>query len=614
MPLVKLNLRPGIVRDATEYSASGGWWDCNRVRFSQGQPETIGGWVRYTTEAFEGICRTLFRHVDNSGNVYTFLGTTTKLYVESGGSLTDITPVRATTTPNNVIDTTDTLGAINITDTAHGASVGDSIIVSGASDVGGLVAATYINKEHVITEVVDANNYKVDTGGTATSTVANGGGSLTIQYLYFTGTNATTFGTGWGTGTWGHDTWGSDSDTPAVLATTRVWHMDNFGEDMVINARNGAVFYWDATTPTARAVYISTLAGAANTPEIASRILVSQNSRHVVAFGCDPLSSSTQNKLLVRWSDQEDAADWTPSTTNQAGDYILSRGAEIVAAVQTRSDILIFTDKALYNMQYIGGQLVFGFTVVADNIYVAGPNSAIAHNDVVYWMARSGFYMWSGRVQHMVCPVETYLFNDVDWSEGSKVFACTNSIYNEVTWFYQSVNADEVDKYVTYNYVENVWYYGSLPRTAWVENPGGFYPLAASTDGYLYQHEFGHCDGSESGLCINAYIESGPIEIGDGDKFLFVDRLIPDIDFTGSDSATPAVTMTLSTRNYPGGASFGTETNSIVRVTSDPQTFTTKKNVRLRGRTIKLRIDTSETGTYWRSGGNRIDVREDGTR
>ena len=613
MALVKLDIRPGVDRNSTEYENTGGWYDSNRVRFRSGHPESIGGWQRYSDESFIGMCRSLFRHTDNLGINYTALGTTVKMYVETGGQLSDVTPIRATASLTDPFDTTDTLYTITVTDVGHGANAGDYIIINGSTAVGGITDEV-INAEHVITSVVDADTYTITVTTAATSTANGGGAGITINYLYYSGTDATVYGTGWGTGTWGRSTWGSGSTAVAATDTVRIWNIDNFGEDLIVNPRNGPVFYWDATTPDTRMVNITTLGGATNPPEVATKTLVSQNSRHVIAFGCDPLSSSTQNKMLVRWSDQEDAADWTPSTTNQAGDYQLNKGSRIVTALQTRSDILIFTDKTLYNMQYIGGQLVFGFQVVADNIYIAGAQSAVAVNDVVYWMGASGFYAYDGRVQPIQCSVQDFVLVDIDWSATDKIFACSNMMHNEVTWFYQSVDGTEIDSYVTYNYVENLWYFGHLARTAWIDDPGGFYPIAASTDGYLYTHEKGVLDESvDPPVDIGAWIESSPIEIGDGDKFSFIDRLIPDIDFHGSIASSPSVTITLTNANWPGGAGFGATSSIIVQEPSS-NTYTTKKNVRMRGRSVKIKVQSSVAGTRWRSGHNRIEIREDGAR
>lgn len=608
MTLVKLALKPGITRDSTAYTGSGGWYNGNRIRFRGGQPESIGGWTRYTTEQFVGTCRSLFRFADLTGNVYTGLGSTVKYFIESGGQLTDVTPVSSTASLNNAFSTTSGSPIVTVADTAHGASAGDYIIISGSAAIGGITPSG----EYIVTSVVDANTYTITHSANASSTVAGGGGaSISISYLYPVGTDSTTLGTGWGTGTWGRSTWGSGSTSTAVTSSTRIWYADNFGEDLIVNPRNGGIFYWDATTPTTRMVALSTLSGDANIPTIATKTLVSQHSRHVVALGCDPLSSATQNNMLIRWSDQEDAGEWTPSTTNQAGDYQLNKGSKIITGLQTRSDILIFTDKALYNMQYIGGQLVFGFTTLADNIYIAGSQAAVSVNDAVYWMANSGFYVYNGRVQPIACTIQDFVLQDVDWDAADKIYACTNNMFHEVTWFYQSSGATEVDSYVTYNYVDNLWYFGELPRTAWVDDPGAIYPIAASTDGYLYTHEFGTYAEESTPGDIGAWIESSPIEIRDGEQFAFVDRFIPDVDFSGSEASAPEVTVTLSNANWPGGEVFGAESKTVVSAGS---THTNKRNVRLRGRSIKLKIASSAAGTRWRSGTHRIDVREDGNR
>ena len=596
-----------------------GWIDGNRIRFRLGHPESIRGWEKATSEAFLGIARTLYKFADNSGNLYTAIGTSKKFYVESGGTLTDITPIRDTNTLGaDPITTVDLSSTVTITDVAHGATAGDYVIISGATAFNG-IAIEALNQEFEILSVPTADTYTVETSDAANASGAGGGAAVQAEYLYYTGTNSTIYGTGWGTGTWGRGTWGSSYVGSAFATDTlRIWSCDNFGEDLVFNPRGGPIFYWDATTPTARGVDIGTLSGATDTPEVAIQALVSQQSRHVIAIGPNTLGTAIQDKMLVRWSDSEDVADWTPTTINSSGDYVLNRGSEIITAVQLRSDILIYTDQAMYLMQYIGGQFVFGFTVIANNIYLAGRNAVVSVGDSAYWFGSAGFYVYDGRVSEIPCPLERWLLEDVDTDNGDKIYACTNTLCHEITWFYQSVDSatDEVDKYVTLNYEEQVWYYGELARTAWIEDTISVYPVAASPDGYLYSHEGVSTDGStEPASDIGAWIQSGPIELGSGDNFVFVDRIIPDVNFTGSlDSTTPTVDLTLSARNWPGAADFDPETHSISRLTVSPDTFTNKKNVRLRGRTISLRADSGGTGSIWRLGDIRADFRPDGSK
>lgn len=612
MAFLKLDLKPGIVRDTTEYSQSGGWYDSNRIRFRSGKPETISGWQVLTTQAFSGYCRSLFRTIDNSGTVRTGLGTTCRYYIESGGQLTDVTPIRQTNAGLiNILSTTISTNLININEVSNNVQVGDHVIITGASAIGG-IPSDDINGERDVYSIIDNDNYTILVATAATSTVSGGGGTITIEYLYFCGVDNTSYGTGYGTGTYGHDTWGSSSISAASIATTRIWNTDNFGEDLIINVKGGPIYYWDATAPSTRIIPLTSLPGASDAPTISNDILVNQQSRHVIAFGANALGSPTQNKMLVRWSDQEDAADWTPTAVNQAGDMQLNRGSQIVCAIPTRSDILIFTNHALFNMQYIGGELVFGFTMVADNVHIIGANGAIGVGDSVYWMSHSGFYVWNGRVDNVPCTIESYILADLDFSEADKVYAASNITNNELIWFYQSVNATEVDKYVAYNYVDGLWYYGSMARTSWIEDLNDIHPIAASTDGFLYTHEFGEYDGSTNpGGNIGSFITSSPIEIADGDSFMFVERFVPDIEFSGSVASSPTVTVRLSNENYPGGADFDAEEKSVIEVDPD---YTTKKNVRLRGRSIKFKLSTGTAGTKWRAGSFRLDGRPDGAR
>ena len=404
--------------------------------------------------------------------------------------------------------------------------------------------------------------------------------------------------------------------------TLRIWSHDNFGEDLIINVRNGGIYYWDKSTssasPFGRAVAISELAGAdATTPTIAKQILVSDRDRHIIAFGCDPENNvGVQDPLLIRFSSQGSPTTWESLATNTAGDLRVGSGSEIVTAVETRQQILVFTDASLHAMQFLGPPFTFGINLISENITTAGPLCAVAVEDAVFWMGREEFYVFNGQVQKLPCSVRSYVFNDFNFLQTQKVTASLNSSYSEIWWFYPSANSDTVDRYVIYNYQEKVWYYGALPRSAWLDRGINQNPIAAGLDGYLYTHEIGQDDGSTTPASpITAYIESSQVDIGDGENFVFMRRLIPDLTFDSSSVSDPAANFILKTRNFPGGQYLQTSTDAVTRSATVPvEQFTDQVHVRLRGRSFALKIESNDAGVAWRLGSPRVDIRPDGRR
>ena len=639
MPLTKLQFQPGINRDTTSYSNEGGWFDGDKIRFRAGFPEKIGGWTKVSVKSFLGSCRALhpWRALDLSN--YIGVGTHLKYYIEEGQGFYDITPIRATTSAGDVtFSATNGSSTITVADTAHGAVVGDFVTFSGAASLGGNIAANVLNQAYRITEIVNANSYKISarTAGTSVSDITvdgqysptlvnangsdtgNGGSSVVGAYQINVGLDTSVFGTGWGAGTWSRQGWGDAAVIDPVKDTLRIWEHDNFGEDLVLNVHNGNIFYWDKTNGLAtRAVALNTLAGASGTPTIATKVIVSDVDRHVIAFGCDPLTNiGVQDPLLIRFSDQENAADWTPTTTNTAGDLRLGSGSKIVTAVETRQQILVFTDVSLHAMQYVGPPFTFGINMISENITIRSPISVAAVEDTVYWMGKNEFYVYNGGVQTLSCSVRDYVFSDFNTQQAEKAFASVNSSFSEIWWFYPSSSSDNNDRYVVYNYLQNIWYYGTLTRTAWIDRGVEENPIAAGRDGYLYNHEIGFDDGSTSPVtAISSYIESSQFDIGDGDQFSFVRRLIPDLTFRSSTASTPTANFTLKARNFPGGAYLQSSAKAVEKTASVPvEQFTQDAHVRLRGRSVAIRVDSSNTGTGWRLGSPRIDVRSDGRR
>lgn len=617
MPLAKLQFRPGINRESTSYANEGGWFDCDKVRFHQGYPEKFGGWEKYSSSTYLGTARALHNWVALDGSNFMGVGTELKYYVEEGGGYNDITPIRSTTSAGDVtFSATNGSTTITVSDTNHGAGENDFVTFSGAVSLGGVITAGVLNQEYQIVSIVDADTYTVTSAVAANaSDTGNGGASVVGAYQINVGLNTQVGGTGWGAGTWSRGTWGSAA-TVGTEAELRLWSHDNFGEDLLMCPRDSTIYYWDkSSTLSARAVEIGTLSGASNTPTIAKQILVSDNDRHVIAFGCNPLGSADQDNLLIRFSDQESLTDWTPTATNTAGDLRLGSGSEFIQAVETKREILVWTDKTLHSMQYVGPPFTFGITQLASSITIMGPKAAVAAEDFVFWMGIDNFYVYDGRTSNLPCTVRDYVFEDFNIAQAEKVVAGINSQWGEVIWFYPSSTSDENDRYVVFNYIEKVWYYGNLSRTAWRDRGLRSYPMAAGASGgssYLYNHEIGSDD---DGSAMEAYIESSQIDIGDGEKFLLINRLIPDLTFTGSTNGTPVANFTLETREYPGAA-YDTITNGAVTrsATSPVEQFTNQLDMRLRGRSFAIKVDSDALGTRWRLGAPRVGLREDGRR
>jgi len=629
MALTKIQFAPGVNKEGTEYSADSGWFDSDKVRFRKGRPEKIGGWRKFAESFFLGVCRSIHDWASLESIKYIGLGTNLKFYIAEGNNFNDVTPIRLTTSAGDV-----TFAAVNgsstltVTDTAHGAVVNDFVTYTDAATLGGNITAVVLNQEYQILSVPTTSTYTItakDTDGNAVTANAsdsgNGGSSTVGAYQINTGLNTFVDGTGWGAGTWGSSTWGSSSAVSAA-GQLRLWNQDNFGEDLLINVRDGGIFYWDRSATdamTTPAVALGDIAGANAAPTVAKIIKVSDRDRHVIVFGCDPSSSTTQDPLLIRFSSIESVTDWLPTATNDAGSLKLGTGSEIVSALETRQQILVFTDVSLHAMQYLGPPFTFGINLISQNITIMGPLSAIAVDDSVFWMGAEEFYVYNGSVQRLPCTVRDYIFNDFNSSQAEKVTAGINSSYGEVWWFYPSGTSNEVDSYVVYNYQQQIWYYGSLTRTAWVDRGINSFPISAGTDHYLYNHELGLDDGStEPASSISCFIESSQLDIGEGDRFSFISKLIPDLTFRDSTATSPTATFTLETRNFPGGAYLQSNDSSVVQTSSATATvveqFTDQVNLRLRGRSFAVKIASGGEGVTWRLGSPRVDIRPDGRR
>ena len=632
MPLSKLQFKPGVNREVTAYTNEGGWFDSDQVRFSKGYPEKIGGWQQRGIDNFLGTCRALHPWVALDRDQFMGVGTNLKYYIDRGGEYNDITPLRLTTAAGDVtFAATNGSSTLVVTDTAHGSVVNDFVTYSGAASLGGVITAGVLNQEYQITLIVNANSYHVTARAAGAlinaplvplpangSDSGNGGGSIVGKYQINVGLDITVRSSGWGAGTWSRGTWGSASTDAIVSNTLRLWSHDNFGEDLLINVRDGGIYYWDETAGLGtRAVDITSLSTLPSIPTVAKQILVSDRDRHVIAFGCDPESTpGVQDPLTIRFSSQESITDWQARADNTAGELRLGSGSEIVTAIETRQQILVMTDTTLYAMQYLGPPFTFGVTAISENITIASPNAAIAVDDNVFWMGRSEFYIYSGAVQRLPCMVRDYVFSDLNENQLEKINVALNTEHSEVWWFYPSSNSEEVDKYVVYNYLEQVWYYGTFGRTAWVDRGIFDFPIAANNDGFLYEHELGFDDGTTNpASAINAYIQSSPMDIGDGEQFMFIRKMIPDVDFKNSTAILPETNITLDVKNAPDGTYNSSQTDAFVKTQAAAVSARTEQlYFRLRGRQMRFKISSDELEVTWRLGSPRVDIRPDGRR
>ena len=727
--LGKIKLQPGINRDTTAYTNSGGWFDSDYIRFRNGLPEKIGGWTRIYEDqtALIGKCRKLYDWSDLVGTKYLACPTNIKFYVDNSSSVIDITPIRRSVTlGTNPIATTNASSTITITDVNHGAVAGDYITISGSSNVNG-VLATQINKNLIVSNVINSNAYSVITAGTATSTGSGGGSNVSVKYEFHPGISSTVIFAGWGSGPWGGVSgsygWGFGPDTTVSTYYSGLWTVDNYGEDMIACPRdltngytlgnnpistantsntvtvtqvnhgfssntaiiiggvtssiggvpatqlNGthtitvananaytftvstasagiaadtggtdsivyvsSIVYWDVSDQDGPAVSISQLGSAyakSYLPYVATEVTVSDQNRQVIAFGCNPYDvSQKQDKMVIRWSDSNDPTNWDiADTTKTAGETRLSTGSYIITAIQNREEILVWTDTALFSMTYVGPPGGYGVNFIGSNFDIVGPNSKIVTGSVAYWMGTNNFYYYDGKIQPLPCTVRDYVFLDISTEDGDKVYCSADSGNNEIIWFYPSESQGgtpgqrEVDKYVVYNYVEQAWYYGTMARTAWIDRTSHPNPRAVSVDGYLYDQESGFDDGSTNPASpITAYVQSSPVEIEEGNEFLFINRVIPDITFrnsTTNNGDQPIVKFTIKPQDYPGAAIGAGDERNVQRnsaATLNVNRFTDQVFTRLRARSVILRVESDETGVAWRLGTPRLDMRKDGRR
>lgn len=623
MPLQKLQFKPGVNRDQTNYTNEGGWFQCDKIRFRSGYPQKIGGWLQYGTFTLIGVCRQMFNWITTAGDNYLAMGTSKKVYLEAGTEVYDITPLQHTSTtlgasagPFTATSGLSVLSVSYSTDTAYNPEVGNYVTYSGAASLGGNITADVLNKAfgyEILTVNTASKVYTIDVGVNANgSDTGNGGATVTAKYDIDVGYDITTYGYGWGAGTWGRLGWGSGAVDP-VLLPQRDWFFNNFDDDLAMNIRNGPIYYWQRSSGvTTRAALLSatTINGIApaDVPAETTQVLLSQNDKHLLAFGATPYGGGTFDPLLIRWATQDQPNVWTPLVTNSAGFLRVSRGSQIVCAIATRQEILVYTEGTLSSLQYLGTTDVFGIQELADNISILSPRAVAVVNNAAYWLGHDKFYAYSGRVETLPCTLRNHVFQNLNYDQADQIVCGTNEGWNEIWWFYPTANSQVNDAYVVYNHLEKIWYYGTINRTAWNDSSLREYPQAVG--GYkVYNHEQGTNDDT---LPMAANIASSDFDLIDGDQFILTKRIIPDINFQGSTANTPTATMYIKPRNFPGNAYTNTDSGNVIETSVD--VYTEQIFLRARARQMAIEIASTELNVQWQLGSPRLDGRPDGRR
>ena len=647
MPLSKLVFKPGVNRDQTDYASEGGWYSMDKVRFRSGFPEKLGGWTVKTFTPYVGSARSIFTWITTDSSRLLAVGTNEKIYVNAATSLYDITPLRITYTTSSVpssdncFKTTNGSNLVEILNITNGIQDGEWVTFSGVTTAIGGIPAAQFNNEFQIDLIGGVPYITLPTTATSTAT-STGNTNITAAFQINIGNSITTLGYGWGAGAWSRGAWGSGSTLPLVFLP-RLEFFDNFNNDLLFNIFASDIYYWAYDpTFTTRAIKLSAVPGAVAVPQQVT-ISLFASSGHYVALGCTNYDANasapdylgTFDPLLIRWANVDpdigpEPENWKPELTNTAGFLRLQSGSRIVAAINSRQEMLIWTDTALTSMQFLGTQEVFGLQQLSHNISIVGSNAVVGINNVVYWMGRDKFFTYSGRVDALPCTLRQYIFNDINYEQSQLFFAGTNNEYNEIIWFYCSANSNEINRYVIYNYNENIWYYGQLERTAWIDAGDLSKPIAFD-GGWVYNHEDGPNDGQPNGaspLPLSAFIQSADVDIDDGDKYMLIRRIIPDINFNGSETTNPVTgaaiipeaTITIGARNFPGAASATTNASGattardIITSTATINQYTNQVFIRARGRQINFRIESDTIGSQWQLGMPRVDARPDGRR
>jgi hypothetical protein len=614
--LQRLQFKPGVNRDQTNYAGEGGFYECDKIRFRSGYPQKIGGWLRYGIFTLQGVCRQMYNYITSFSDNIMSLGTNEKLYLEVGQNLVDITPIRVTfTTPDtdNCFATTNGSTTVRVTIVAHGAVNGDFVTFSGVVGPVNGIPDSELNAEFKIT-VIDQDEFDITVATPATSTGTGGGTTIDAEFQINIGSAVGTFGYGWGASSWGGGGWGLGTTVP-LFTPQRDWFMDNFDNDLIANIRLGPIYIWEYDgTFTSRAVLLSSLPGASEVPVRAMQIMVSQNDKHLLAFGAVPFGSVSVgdfDPLLIRWADQDNPVNWTPTATNSAGFIRVSRGSRIVRALPTRQETLVFTDSHLYSFQFTGTTDVFSLQEQSDNISIISPRACATANNITYWMGTDKFYAYSGRVETLPCSLRNHVFQNFNYDQAEQVVCGTNEGWQEIWWFYPTANSETNNAYVIYNYLEKIWYYGSIERTAWLDSGLREYPQAVGGT-FMYNHEQGVDDDT---LPMNSFITTNDFDIGDGENLLLVRRILPDLDFEGSTAANPQVLMTVRPRNFSGSNYINANQPQVVQSVAVPvEQYTEQVFIRARGRQMGFKIQSTDLGVQWQLGAPRLDGRSDGKR
>lgn len=637
MPFIKLQFKPGVNRDTTDYSNEGGWYECDKVRFRSGYPEKIGGWVKSSPTAFVGVCRQMWNWNTSYADNFLALGTNERAYIEAGGVYYDITPFDTALAGSNTFAVTNTLKVVTVTTTTAlpaWLDTGETVLIGGFASALGGIPISELNGDRTVT-VTGANSFTFTTTTAATSTTSVSGAGYTVQVEIEPGNAIATGGYGWGVGAWGRDAWGLGTTGAPINLPQRDWWFDNFDNDLVMNIREGGGYWWyrlatsdPATSLAAHAITLQAYATAEGkdpnaVPVKIMQLLVSQQDRHLIAFGAVPFGSTSTtdyDPLLIRWASQDSPGEWDPTVvTSTAGSLRVSRGSRIIRGLPTRQEVLIWTDTHLYTLQFLGTTDVFGLQEYADNISVASPRCMISAANVVYWMGQDKFYAYTGRVETLPCTLRNHVFMNINFDQSDQIVCGTNEQWNEIWWFYPTADSDYNNAYVIYNHLEQIWYYGTIDRTAWLDTPLRHFPQAANTpvtdgvagSGYLYSHEDGLDDDD---IAIDAYIQSSPFDIGDGDNFMLIRRIIPDVSFDTSTAASPEATLTVIPRNFPGGPVQSDTADSQRVIETTANQYTDQVFMRARARQMAFKIRSETLGVQWQLGSPRLDARQDGSR
>ena len=615
MPLTQLNFLPGIDTENTETGAEGRWSNCDKVRFRKGLPQKIGGWEKFSQDYYVGVARVIHQWLDNTGIRYEGLGTDRKVYVYRSGDNADITPIRQSNTLTSVFNTTANSQTLTVNHASHGAAVGDFITITNCAptSIGG-IANSSIDAQYEVLSITNADAYTISSNDSASSNVTTTG-NCDIEYQLSIGPDKQTFGFGWGTGTWNLGTWSTPRSSSNVTLDMRQWSMNNWGEDLIFTARDGSTYLWN----TSDGLSANPASVIANAPTASTLSVVSTETRHLILMGTETTigDASTQDKMFIRFSDQENFNSFVANATNSAGSQRIAGGSEIRCAKPAKGTILIWTDTTMHSMSFIGAPFIFGFRQLGNDCGSVGLNAAIVIDDVAYWMSDGQFFRYAGAVQEIPCSVLNYVFDDINKTQYGQVYAGQTSNFSEVIWYYCSSNSDQIDRYVIYNYLENTWYFGNLARSTYQDNGVELNPLGTEffedsvantytqinglTKGrsLIYRHESGV---DADGQVLSSFIQSGDGDIADGETFSFINKVIPDFQ-----NMTGNAIITLKVRDYPNDTKTSGE---AITVNNTTRFF----NTRIRGRQSSVRIENNAIGDSWRFGTLRVNIRPDGKR